>query len=146
MARTKQQQPIRQSKPLMVRQSKRLISKENKKLDREFTRFVEGIVNEKFKGTKFDSEAVVALWEGAEVWMEHYEGASAEKKKQLVAVQNSALEHSLNNIEEHSLDYIEKRAVEAQEAQTLAHILKQMDAVAEYCECIGLKGVYLARP
>jgi histone H3/H4 len=154
---------VRQSKPLMVRQSKPLMVKDTRNRARQeirklalrsgptsdkraFQKFVKEIVMEKFPGTRFTSHALMAMQEGAEAWMEHYEGASAEKKKQLVAAQNSALEHSLNNIEEHSLDYIEKLAVEAQEAQTLDYILKQMDGVAKYCERIGLKDVYLAMP
>ena len=135
MARTKQQQPIKQSK--------RLISKENKKLDREFTRFVEGIVNEKFKGRKFDSEGLVAMWEGAEAWMAYYGEASTEKKKQLMAAQISALEHSDDYIEEHSHDDMGKQAAEAQRRD---YIMEQVDRVAEYCESICLKDVYLARP
>ena len=127
MARTKQQQPIKQSK--------RLTSKENKKLDREFTRFVEGIVNEKFKGRKFDSEGLVAMWEGAEAWMAYYGEASAEKKKQLMAAQISALEHSHDDMGE-----------QAAEAQRRDYIMEQVDRVAEYCESISLKDVYLARP
>ena len=127
MARTKQQQPIKQSK--------RLISKENKKLDREFTRFVEGIVNEKFKGRKFDSEGLVAMWEGAEAWMAYYGEASPEKKKQLMAAQISALEHSHDDMGE-----------QATEVQRRDYIMEQVDRVAEYCESIGLKDVYLARP
>ena len=127
MARTKQQQPIKQSK--------RLISKENKKLDREFTRFVEGIVNEKFKGRKFDSEGLVAMWEGAEAWMAYYGEASAEKKKQLMAAQISALEHSHDDMGE-----------QATEVQRRDYIMEQVDRVAQYCESIGLKDVYLARP
>ena len=127
MARTKQQQPIKQSK--------RLISKENKKLDREFTRFVEGIVNEKFKGRKFDSEGLVAMWEGAEAWMAYYGEASAEKKKQLMAAQISALEHSHDDM-----------GKQAAEAQRRDYIMEQVDRVAQYCESIGLEDVYLARP
>ena len=127
MARTKQQQPIKQSK--------RLISKENKKLDREFTRFVEGIVNEKFKGRKFDSEGLVAMWEGAEAWMAYYGEASPEKKKQLMAAQISALEHSHDDM-----------GKQAAEAQRRDYIMEQVDRVAEYCESIGLEDVYLARP
>lgn len=143
MARTKQQQPIKQSK--------RLISKENKKLDREFTRFVEGIVNEKFKGRKFDSEGLVAMWEGAEAWMAYYGEASAEKKKQLMAAQISALEHSDDYIGEHSDDYIGEHShddmgEQAAEAQRRDYIMEQVDRVAEYCESIGLEDVYLARP
>ena len=135
MARTKQQQPIKQSK--------RLISKENKKLDREFTRFVEGIVNEKFKGRKFDSEGLVAMWEGAEAWMAYYGEASAEKKKQLMAAQISALEHSHDDIGEHSHGDMGKQAAEAQRRD---YIMEQVDRVAQYCESIGLEDVYLARP
>ncbi len=127
MARTKQQQPIKQSK--------RLISKENKKLDREFTRFVEGIVNEKFKGRKFDSEGLVAMWEGAEAWMAYYGEASPEKKKQLMAAQISALEHSHDDM-----------GKQAAEAQRRDYIMEQVDRVAQYCESIGLEDVYLARP
>ena len=127
MARTKQQQPIKQSK--------RLISKENKKLDREFTRFVEGIVNEKFKGRKFDSEGLVAMWEGAEAWMAYYGEASAEKKKQLMAAQISALEHSHDDM-----------GKQAAEAQRRDYIMEQVDRVAQYCESICLEDVYLARP
>ena len=127
MARTKQQQPIKQSK--------RLISKENKKLDREFTRFVEGIVNEKFKGRKFDSEAFAALLVASERWMGYYGEASAEEKKRLMAAQISALE-------QHSHDDIMEQAAEAQRRD---YIKEQVDRVAEYCESIGLEDVYLAR-